>query len=143
LRPILDAFPLVAFALEEPATAEVELLLRRSDCVMSAVNFAEAIDQLGRVHGRDQEQLHALFDPVLRGALTVMAMDRVVAWRAAELRRRHYRRRGSELSLADCAALATAQDGGPLVTADPPLARAARAEGVEVLALPDSRGRRP
>ncbi|MEJ7893921.1 MAG: PIN domain-containing protein [Solirubrobacteraceae bacterium] len=140
--PVLDAFAVVAHGLSEPAAPEVDALLHRGDCRISAVNFAEALDRLGRVGGRTQEQLRTAF-AMLDEALTVVAMDRALAWRAAELRRRHYRRRGSELSLADCAALATAQNGSPLATADPPLARAARAEGVEVLALPDSRGRRP
>jgi len=30
-----------------------------------------------------------------------------------------------------------------IVTADPPVARAARAEGIEIVALPESAGRRP
>lgn len=140
---VLDAFALVALALEEPAAAEVEAALRRGDCVVSAVNLAEAIDQLGRVHGRSATDLRTAFAPVLSEALAVQAVDEPVAWRAVELRRRHYRRRGSELSLADCLALATARDGDRLATADPPLARAARSEGLAVLALPATDGERP
>ena len=49
---------------------------------------------------------------------------------------------GSPLSLADCVLLAAAS-GASLATADPPLARAARAERIEVHPLQDSRGRRP
>ena len=140
---VLDAFALVALALDEPAASEVESLLRRGDACVSAVNLAEAIDQLGRVHGRPVVELQAAFDPVLDDAVTVLPTDRASAWRVAELRRRHYRRRGSELSLADCCALAAAGAQDTLATADPPLARAARAEGVAVAALPDSAGRRP
>ena len=41
-------------------------------------------------------------------------------------------------------ALATAMSlGEPLATSDPPLAAAARAEGVMVIGLPDTKGRRP
>ncbi len=137
------AFAIVALALDEPAAAETEATLRRGDCTASAVNLAEALDQLGRVHGRSAAELRATFEPVLGAALGVVAADEEVAWRAAELRRRYYRRRDSELSLADCIALATALEGDRLTTADPPLARAARAEGIDVLALPDSGGRRP
>lgn len=140
---VLDAFALVALALDEPAASEVESALRRGDCTVSAVNLAEALDQLGRVHRHARDDLHGAFAPVLGESLSVLAADEVIAWRAAELRRRHYRRRGSELSLADCVALATAHPGDRLATADPPLARAARAEGIEVLALPDTEGRRP
>jgi PIN domain nuclease of toxin-antitoxin system len=140
---VLDAFALVALALDEPAAAEVEATVRRGDCVVSAVNLAEAVDQLGRVHDRSTEELRAAFGPVLGEAIAVVAAGEAVAWRAADLRRRHHRRRDSELSLADCMALATTSEHDRLVTADPPLARAARAEGIDVLALPDSAGRRP
>lgn len=140
---VLDAFALVALALDEPAAGEVETLLRRGDARVSAVNFAEAIDQLGRVHGRDGGELRAAFEPVVGEAFTIDPVDGASAWQAAQLRRRHYRRRSSELSLADSFALAAAITAGTLATADPPLARAARAEHVAVEALPDSSGRRP
>lgn len=140
---VLDAFALVALALDEPAAAEVEAALRRGDCLVSAVNLAEAIDQLGRVHRRSEQELRAAFAPVLDEVLSVVAADEAVAWRTAVVRRRHYRRRESELSLADCVALATAQAGHRLATADEPLARAARAEGIGVLGLPDTAGDRP
>jgi PIN domain nuclease of toxin-antitoxin system len=139
---VLDAFALIALALDEPAAPEVEAILRGGSCNVSAVNLAEALDQLGRVHGRPMPELEAAFGPVLDEALTVAAADGAIAWRAAELRRRHYRRRQSELSLADCIALATARPGDQLATADRPLARAARAEEIDVVALPDSTGRR-
>jgi hypothetical protein len=48
------------------------------------------------------------------------------------------------LSMADCAALAVAAAlDEPLMTSDPPLAAAARSEGVLVIPLPDSEGRFP
>jgi uncharacterized protein with PIN domain len=140
---VLDAFALVALALEEPAAAEVEAALRRGDCVVSAVNLAEAIDQLGRVRGRSAGELRTEFSGVLGETLAVQSVGEQLAWRAADLRRRHYRRRSSELSLADCLALATAREGDRLATADPPLARATRSEGLEVLALPGTDGQRP
>lgn len=143
MATVLDAFALVALALDEPAAPEVEATLRRGDCAVSAVNLAEAIDQLGRVHDRADDELRAAFAPVLGEELSVVAADEAVAWRAADLRRRHYRRSHSELSLADCVALSIARRGDRLATADPPLARAARAEGIDVLALPDTAGRRP
>lgn len=83
-----DAFALVALALDEPAAAEVETTLRRGDCVVSALNLAEDIDQLGRVHGHDADELRAALEPVLGETVSVLPADEGVAWRAAELRRR-------------------------------------------------------
>jgi PIN domain nuclease of toxin-antitoxin system len=140
---VLDAYALVALALDEPAAPEVEMTLRRGDSKVSAVNLAEAVDQLGRVHGHGTDQMRAAIEPVLGEALEVVDVDETVGWRAAELRGRHYRRRTSELSLADCIALAATGGGDTLATADPLLARAARTESIEVLALPDTAGRRP
>ena len=143
MTAVLDAFALVALALDEPAAAEVEATIRRGDCGVSAVNLAEAIDQLGRVHGGAEAALRGAFAPVLGAAVIVVPARRGRRLRAAELRRRHCRRREAELSLADCIALAIVRPGDRLVTADPALARAARGEAFDVLALPDSAGRRP
>ncbi|MGI9081002.1 MAG: PIN domain-containing protein [Thermoleophilaceae bacterium] len=140
---MLDAFALVTLARDEPAAGEVEALLRRGDCVVTAVNLAEVLDQFGRVMGQSPERLETELSPLLGGALTVVSVDQRIAWRAAELRRRHYASRASELSLADCVALAAVGPGDSLATADPPLARAAQAEALEVIRLPDSRGRQP
>lgn len=140
---MLDAFALVALTRAEPAADEVEVLLRREDCVVTAVNLVEVLDQLGRVLQQPPERLEAELSPLLDGVLSVVSVDRRVAWRAAELRRRHYVRRTSELSLADCVALAAVGPADSLATADPPLARAARDEALQVVALPDSLGRRP
>ena len=64
------------------------------------------------------------------------------AWPA--LRTVHYRRRSSELSLADCVLLATAEPGRDSVaTSDAPVLRAARREGLGAITLPDASGRRP
>lgn len=64
---------IVALALDEPAAAKVEATLRRGDCAVSAVILAEALDQLGRVHGHGAAELGATFAPVLDAALAVVA----------------------------------------------------------------------
>jgi PIN domain nuclease of toxin-antitoxin system len=140
---ILDAFALVALAADEPAAAEVESLLRRGDAAMTAVNLAEAVDVLGRTKGHDPETVEAVLAPLLAETVVLVDVDAAAAWRAARLRARHYDRRSSPLSLADCFALAAAAQDGSLATADPPLAAAARAEDIDLLPLPGSDGRRP
>jgi len=78
------------------------------------------------------------------GGLEVVAVDVSIGLDAGELHAHHYHRESSPLSMADCVALAVAAAlQEPLMTSDRPLAEAARAEGVEVLPLPDSTGRRP
>jgi len=140
---VLDAFALVALAADEPAAGEVEALLRRGDATVTAVNFAEVIDVLGRTRGHEPAGLRETFAPLLQEAVELLEVGDDGAWRAAELRRRHYERKASPLSLADCFALAAGVEDGALATADPPLAAAARAEGIDVIALPDSNGTRP
>lgn len=69
------------------------------------------------------------------------------AWRPARrsgsLRARYYHRGECDLSLADCILLASAGDGERIATTDPAVATVARAEGIDVVALPDSSGQRP
>lgn len=102
------------------------------------------MDILIRTFGHDPGDARAAIATLESGGLDVIAVDPSIGVLAGELHARHYVRRTSELSMADCVALATALTlDEPLVTADPPLARASRSEGVTVIGLPDSRGRRP
>lgn len=140
---VLDAFALVALARDEPAAQEVEDLLRSGQAAISALNLGEAIDVLGRVHDIDHRELSEGMRVLEAEVLNVLPVNGPVAHRAAQLRSRHYRRRGSELSMADCVALASADSKDRLATADPALAEAARKENIEVVALPDSNGNRP
>ena len=143
MATVLDAFALVALALDEPAAAEVEALIRRGGAAVSAVNLAETIDQLVRVRSYALGDVRASFAPVLSEHVAVLDATEQVAWRAAEIRARHYHRDRCPLSLADCVALASVSSSGELATADPALARVARGAGVSLIALPDSSGRRP
>lgn len=139
----LDAYALVAFLADEPARDEVEALLRES-CVVTIVNLAESLDVLGRVHGIAADELRRLIDPLVSDALAVDAPPVQDAWAVASLRRRYYDREARELSLADCFLLAAAARlGASVATADPPVASAARDESLDLIALPDSSGRRP
>ena len=81
---------------------------------------------------------------LVEAGVGIIPVDESLAGRAGELRARHYRRSVSDVSLADCTALATSLSlATPLATSDPALAQAARAEGCAVVALPDARGVRP
>jgi PIN domain nuclease of toxin-antitoxin system len=143
---LLDAFALVALLRDEPAADEVEALIRRGGTAMSAINLAEALDVLQRIAGISRERLDELTVPLVDDAITVVPVDEGIGREAADVRTRRYHRSRSPLSLADCALLATARGADPavpVVTADPPLAAAARDEGLEVTALPNSGGRRP
>ncbi|MCP9490662.1 MAG: PIN domain-containing protein [Solirubrobacteraceae bacterium MAG38_C4-C5] len=143
MTDVLDAAALVAFVRLEPAHAEVEKILLSGSAAISAINLGEAVDTLHRRHGVPRERLDAVLQPLLDDPLLVLPVEARVAWRAAALRRVHYHRTRRPLSLADCCCLAgAAGHGDVVVTSDRPLLDAAREEGVAVVALPDSRGRR-
>lgn len=140
MTDVLDAFALIALARDEPAAAEVEALLRRGESAMTVTNLGEALDQLHRLDHVPLEEL----SPWIQNAVNILDVTVPLTLRAVELRARHYRRRGSELSLADCVALAASRPGTDrLATADAALAGAAREEGIDLLALPATSGRRP
>jgi PIN domain nuclease of toxin-antitoxin system len=144
LTVLLDAFALIALLRDEPAADEVETILRRGEAAMSAVNLAEALDVLQRVDGVDRTRLDALTGPLIHESLALLAVEERTARDGADIRARRHHRTRAPLSLADCLLLAAARGAQAVVaTADRPLAGAARAEGIEVAALPDGRGRRP
>ena len=142
---LLDAYPLVALVADEPAADEVEELLRGGGARIVTVNLCEAIDVCLRVHLLRGAGVRAAIEPLfLVGGLTAVPSGTSEVWVAADLRARHYDRKKRALSLADCFLLAHGSGNGEAIaTADPAVAEVARAEGVEVIALPDSTGTRP
>lgn len=143
---VLDAYAIVTALAGEASAAEVEALLRdRHDPpVISAINLTEVIDVSTRILGHPADDVLERIDWLLAGGLGVVAVDEELGRTAGRSRARFYDRRSSALSIADCVCLATAlRLGQRLATADPALATTARALGVEVIALPDSRGTRP
>jgi len=142
---VLDAYAVIAALAGEPAAVEVESLLRDSTapCRLSAVNEAEVVDVLIR-HGTSEPDAVERLGWLVVGGLELIAVDDAIGAKAGILRARHYNASTSPVSLADCVALATSlQLGDQLATADPPLASMARTEGCRVVALPDTKGRRP
>jgi ribonuclease VapC len=142
---VLDAYALIAFLRGEEGGAEVVGLLRRTPPPsISAANLAEVVDRLERVDGRHDAEVRNRLNLVIAGGMEVEPIWLTDARQAGSLRARHYDRQSANLSLADCFCLATAiKLEAAVATADPALARAARAEGVEVVPLPDSSGHRP
>ncbi|MBA2460997.1 MAG: PIN domain-containing protein [Actinobacteria bacterium] len=139
---LLDAAALVALAKDEPAADEVSAILEAGDAAISSVNLAELIDQLVRVDGRDPQRVDALVQPLVDEKLRVRSPSGADAWRAALIRARYYDRKTCALSLADCFLLAATGDES-IATSDQPVAGVARAEGVTLIALPNSAGERP
>ena len=136
---VLDAYALVGLLAAEPAARQVASLLETRECAVSAVNLAEAADVLARTKGIDVRQTRAVIGPLTDGVLAVVHVDDARGWRAAELRARHYARRESEVSLADCVLLACAVPGRDAVaTGDPSVLRIAALEGIDVVSLPES-----
>jgi predicted nucleic acid-binding protein len=140
----LDAYPIVAYLAAEPAADEVRDLLAAGDASTTVVNLAEAVDVACRVFGASEPKVRGAIELlVASGLLTVDAPGTAAAFRAAQLRIAYYRRRERPLSLADCFLVASAGSDDRVATADPAVGEVVRAEGIKLVALPDSSGRRP
>lgn len=140
---MLDAGPVVSILVEDAAGPIVATELDGREREVSVVNVAEVLDVLTRVHRvSERAAANAVRRFLDEGARPVPATLEL-AERAARMRARHYHRRDRDISLADCFAIATALPDGEIATSDVGVVRVARAEGLQVLALPDSRGRRP
>jgi predicted nucleic acid-binding protein len=135
----LDANALVKLFTEEPGVDEVEALIDRGDCAVTAVNFSETAYVVWREARIPIRALRGLAESRLAGLVRVVPIDEEHAWRAAELRSRHYHGRRSALSFADCLLLAAAGAGDAIASADAAVTAAARAEGLDVVELPPSR----
>ena len=142
---VLDASALVSYFVEEPAAEQVEGELRaEGGALITSVNLAEVVDHLVRRRGQLEAAVRESLDWILGVGLTVIPVEEAAGIAAGSLRARHYVRIRAAISLADCAALAVSLERNvPLATSDPVLARVARSEGGTVVALPDSRGRKP
>lgn len=139
---LLDAYALLAYLRDEPAAESVTSLLRTHGCAMSAVNLTEVLDQLIRIDRLAARDVAEAVSGLIGGPIAVLSADENVAWRAAELRARYYRRKDSALSLADCILLACAGPDDAIATSDTGVAIAAREEGIGLRELPGSGRRR-
>jgi predicted nucleic acid-binding protein len=143
MTTVLDATALIDLFVDGPAANDVQAILERETCVVTSVNLAEVAYTMAREQEVSVEEIRRLAETRIAGVITALHVTEDDAWRAADLRNRYYHARRSALSLADCVLLAAAGEDDTIVTADHALARAARAEGIQVVGLPDARGRRP
>lgn len=132
---LLDAYALVALLEDEPAAPDVERLVGSGDSAIPAINLAEAGQRVLRHAAIEADELRNVVGSL---PIAVIPLTEAHAWRAAELRARHYRRRDSAVSLADCCLVAAATPADRIATADPVVLRMAAAEGVETVELPSS-----
>jgi uncharacterized protein with PIN domain len=140
---IFDAYPLVAVLVAEPAAQAVAALLAesRGNSGVSAINAAEVVDTVARSQRADAGDVSSTIDLWIEDGLSVIPVDWTHACRAAALRAMHYYRSRMPLSLADCTAIALAEQlDATLVTSDPPMLRLAKEIGVDVHAVPNSNG---
>jgi predicted nucleic acid-binding protein len=108
------------------------------------VNVAEILDVMTRIYERPAAATINALAMLETAGLQTHVVDAAIGLSAGELHARHYDRKTSPLSMADCIALATATVlHETLATSDGPLAAAAVIEGVDVLGLPNSAGERP
>jgi PIN domain nuclease of toxin-antitoxin system len=139
-----DAAPLVAVLLGEPGGLVSGHMLADSGHTICAVNAAEVVDSVARTRGVAAEAVSSKIQIWIEAGLRVVPLDWARAQRASELRSTHYHHTRTPVSLADCGAIALAEQlDAELVTSDAVMIRVARAEGVSVLPVPDSSGRTP
>lgn len=139
---LLDAHALVAYLIGEPVATEVEALLGQGDTAVTSVNLAEAVDVSARVHGIPRDEVSATIYLLTRTGLRVIACDEGHGVAAGELRDAYYDGRTRAVSMADCFLVAAAGEADRIATADPAVLAVARSEGIEVVPLRDSKGRR-
>jgi len=138
---VLDAYAVIAYLRAEPATGEVQHLLRAGGACLTAVGLAEVLDHLVWVIGAHEDD--ATLDLAQLGLLEAAAVDSAIGAEAGRLRARYYHRTRCAVSMADCIAAQTARaKGEPLATADPHLLDLCHAENIGTFVLPGSDGTR-
>lgn len=140
---LLDAYALTALLANEPAAEEVGELIAAGKAAVPAPNLAETADRLARVHGIAVSRTRSAVEALEQSTdLHVRALERPQAWRAAELRAKHYHRSDRPLSLGDCLLLAMSGEEDRVATADPHVLATANEEQIGWIALANSQGRR-
>lgn len=138
---VLDSYSVLALLKGEPAAEPVGQLLRDDpDSALTPLGVAEVIDHLVRIEKATEEE--AALDLAQLGLADPPPLDAMVATRAGLLRARHYHRTRRAVSLADCVVAEVARVAPmPVATSDPHLLDLCHDEAIDVVVLPDSRGR--
>lgn len=111
MRRVLDAWPVAAFLNDEPAAAQVGLLLADDGNLMSSVNLGEVY--YGAIRRRGQTAAHDLIQGI-RHLIRIEDPDWELVRSAAEIKAR------GGLSYPDAFCVATAlRHRAPLYTGDP------------------------
>lgn len=132
---MLDSTAAIALLRDEPGADKVEELLRCARGRMSTFSAAEVVDVLIRRHGGQPDEIVSSVDQLCASAVQAVPGSLELATRAGELRARHFDRRRSRVSIADCFVLATARPGDTIATGDKLLAAVAGDEGIDVVVL--------
>ncbi|MDQ2761481.1 MAG: PIN domain-containing protein [Actinomycetota bacterium] len=136
---VLDACAVLALLTAQAAAVEIRRLLEGGEATLTALGVAEVVDHLVRRVGASDED--AALDIAALGLADPHPLDAELAMRAGLLRSSHYHRRSRAVGLADCVVAETARRiGSPAATSDPHLLDMCRDEGIEVVALRDTRG---
>jgi PIN domain nuclease of toxin-antitoxin system len=131
---LLDASALLAHLIGQERGRAVSALLAQGGLGMATVNLAEVVDVLSRRVGR--ERAGDALAPLVDGPVAhLLALDAARAWRAGELRARHYHRTRRPVSLADCGLIACAGPGDSIASLDAVLIAMARDEQVDIVEL--------
>lgn len=138
---VLDTCGVIALMDDEPAADAVDELLRQGGVRLTTVGLSEVLDQRLRKTGESRfRTLNWLHRYDLRDPVPV---DEDIGIHAGVLRAAYHRRWGTALSIVDCVAAATAAAlGVPLATSDAHLLDMAYKEGIDVVPLATSLGRR-
>ena len=131
---LLDAYALIAYMNQEPAAPTMRRLLWEGELTMSAVQLAEVVDRMERLHGVPADEVEVVVSAL---GIEIVVADHPIGAEAGRIRARRYASSGRTLSLADSFCAATAALGEfTVATADPVLLEVAEAEGCAVLRLP-------
>lgn len=136
---LLDAYAVIGFLAGEPVAEDVDALIRRGRCRLTALGVAEVIDRMARLYDADPDEVTV--DIATLGLEPPTELDMTTSVLAGRLRARHYHRTTRAVSMADCVLAATAElTGDPLATSDPHLLDLCQDEGIAASPLPGSDG---
>lgn len=133
---VLDTSVVVG-GLLDPSSRVFDDLLGNPVGRISTINVAEVVDVLIRKHGALERDVVDGIDFLIRAGLTVEPVSARQALAAGALRDRHFKRRSGAVSIADCIAVALADEvGEPVASTDRALLAMAKAENIAVIELP-------